>query len=310
MTAYRLIATDGGQAVAAWKASGNLRPFVRRLLDLQRAHPDSLHAVAWDAPRAEGWRRKRSAEYKAKREAPDQGLHAALEALRADLPALDVMQFSAPTAEADDVLYSLSVQTPGPILLVSADKDLRQAVRPGVHLLRPAGKRGEPDELITAESQKPAAWWTSFLTLAGDPVDGIPGLPGVGKKRAEEILEGCPGFVDLLLTPCPECGGRGTVQEGTGYPNGEGGEEWREVCCPRCGGDCADVAGLLKAREQCNAHSATLAKWVERAIFHLPDLRLSRELVTLRAFDLECIEAEPDAERAGEVLRAARLEGV
>lgn len=35
---------------------------------------------------------------------------------------------------------------------------------------------------------------------------------------------------------CPRCEGVGEVQEGTGYPNGEGGEEYRIFDCPHCDG--------------------------------------------------------------------------
>jgi hypothetical protein len=74
----------------------------------------------------------------------------------------------------------------------------------------------------------------------------------VGKKRAEEILTACPDFVDCILSE--------------------------------------DNARIEFARCACNIHSATAARWVEKAIEHIEDLRLSRELVTLRLFELECIE--------------------
>jgi DNA polymerase-1 len=42
-------------------------------------------------------------------------------------------------------------------------------------------------ELYTRYGVTPSQW-CDFRALAGDPSDGIPGLPGVGKTRAAELL--------------------------------------------------------------------------------------------------------------------------
>lgn len=303
---YRAVFVDGGLAVAGWKASGSLRPFVRRLLDLRAAHLEAVIGVAWDCPRGESWRRKRSAVYKAGRPPTEPGFTAALDALRADLPALDVLQFAAPGAEADDVLYSLSVTRPGPTLIVSGDKDLVQCIRPGVDLLKTAHDRHGADQLLTAATLpgatvklagKPitgldARGWGSLLALCGDTTDGVRGLPKVGPVTAQELLRACPDFVELLLDPCKTCERRGQA-----------------ISCPRLGRQdvCPDMGGIADARRACNAASATLARWVERAIEHLPELRTSRELVRLRLVEVDCVDAEPDAERVRSILEGAGL---
>lgn len=54
--------------------------------------------------------------------------------------------------------------------------------------------------------------------------------------------DACPGCSDCpnrddgepSCSVCPECGGRGEVEEGTGYPSDEGGEMSRVVPCPAC----------------------------------------------------------------------------
>lgn len=321
MTTYRGIFVDGGLSVHSWKANGTLRPFARRLLELQRAHPSATVGVAWDCDRSESWRRKRSAAYKANREPMPPAFTSALQALRADLPALDVLQFSSPGAEADDVLFSLSVTRPGPSLIVTGDKDMVQAIRPGVDLLRTAHDRHGTDQLLTAETLpsatvklagKPitgldAAGWSSLLALCGDSVDGIKGLPRVGPVMALELLRACPGFVELLCSWCPGCSGQGWWEERVGE-SGEHEDDCVQVLCDSCRGSCLDEAKLDEARRACNAASATLARWVERAIDHLAELRLSRELVRLRLVEVECVDAEPDTERAAQLIRAAGLE--
>ncbi len=287
--AYRLIVVDGGLACAGWMASGTCAPFLRRLEVLRELHQPLVLGVAWDAPRESTWRRARSAEYKAKRTDPDPNFHAALADLRAGLPGLDVLQFSAVGAEADDVLFSLSLTRPGPTLLVSGDKDLLQAVQLGVDLLRTASRWNGQDQLLTAENlplteikiqgQKlsglDAKGWGALLALAGDPTDGVPGLPGVGPRKAFDLLQACPDFVELLCRPCPEC---------------------ELADCPD---KCDDTVRhqmfedrLELARRQCNAASAIAARWVEKAIAHLPELRVSRELTALRMVEVEVFDDE------------------
>jgi DNA polymerase-1 len=280
LSVYRALVIDGGLAVPSWAASGTLRPFVKRLLERRATYAPLLTVVCWGAPRHTTWRRARSPEYKAGRPPPDAKLAQTLAELRADLPALDIAQASAEGAEADDVLYALSRTLPGPVLLCSADKDLLQAVSPGVDLLRPGRTYQQPDVLVTlADIERHSIkagkrtisgltpeGWRDWLTLAGDHVDGIPGLPGVGGVHARDILAACPAFVDLVLS---------------------GRED--------------------QARREVEARNGTLTKWVEVAIRERDALELSRELVSLRMVDVQMVDAEPDEERARAVLEGAGL---
>jgi DNA polymerase-1 len=84
--------------------------------------------------------------------------------------------------EADDALGIYATKFPGNII-VSPDKDLRQI--PGdLYNLR------EPVEEIKADD---ALRWFYIQTMAGDMTDGYSGIPTVGVKRADAILEknGC-----------------------------------------------------------------------------------------------------------------------
>jgi DNA polymerase-1 len=95
-----------------------------------------------------------------------------------------------PTLEADDVMGILSTHPeilPGEKVIVSEDKDLKTI--PGL-LFNPA-KDSEPQAL----SQVEADWWHLFQTLTGDTTDGYPGCPGIGPKRARDVvgtLDGTP----------------------------------------------------------------------------------------------------------------------
>lgn len=85
--------------------------------------------------------------------------------------------------EADDCLGILATKFRGKTIIVSMDKDL--ATIPGSFFrLSPSG---EHQMLNISEVEAE----TNFLmqTLTGDASDGYPGLPGVGPKKAEELLK-------------------------------------------------------------------------------------------------------------------------
>lgn len=83
--------------------------------------------------------------------------------------------------EADDVIGILATQRPEQYIIWSEDKDLRQI--PGKHLT------SDGVTLITREQADYAFY---LQTLTGDTADNYPGCPGIGPKRAEDILREKP----------------------------------------------------------------------------------------------------------------------
>ena len=84
--------------------------------------------------------------------------------------------------EADDALGIFATNNPGSIIC-SPDKDLKQI--PGkLYNLK------DPVQTITPEA---ADEWFFIQTMAGDMTDGYSGVPGIGVKRAAELLkkDGC-----------------------------------------------------------------------------------------------------------------------
>ena len=91
--------------------------------------------------------------------------------------------------EADDLL-GIYGQTPGTVM-VTIDKDLRTV--PGVHFN--PDKDLEPVTVTPEEAQK--ARLRQWLT--GDSTDNIPGIPGIGPKKADKILGGDGLMGELAL---------------------------------------------------------------------------------------------------------------
>jgi 5'-3' exonuclease len=95
--------------------------------------------------------------------------------------------------EAEDVIGVLAARAPGPVSIVSGDRDLFQLVRdPLVKVLYP--KRGVSDLTVIDEAEIerrygiPGTRYLDFAVLRGDPSDGLPGVRGIGEKTAAALV--------------------------------------------------------------------------------------------------------------------------
>ncbi len=151
--------------------------------------PD-LCAVVFDAP-GKTFREERFAEYKAQRPKAPEELTAALPVVKAMVRAWGVKVFEVPGVEADDVIGTMVRfgQEQGlEVIVVSSDKDVLQLVGERVLVYDPWRERfydanGVKEKLGVEPEKVP-----DFIALAGDAVDNVPGVPGIGPKRAQEIL--------------------------------------------------------------------------------------------------------------------------
>jgi 5'-3' exonuclease len=106
--------------------------------------------------------------------------------------------------EADDAMGSharLEAQAGGRALLLTADRDLYQAVDERVAVLD-LGKGGAcvvlgPEQVVERYGILPEQV-PDFIALRGDPSDGIPGAPGIGAKTAAALLR-TYGTLEALL---------------------------------------------------------------------------------------------------------------
>src|SRR6478735_7597340 len=93
--------------------------------------------------------------------------------------------------EADDLIatYAKStVERGGDVTIVSSDKDLMQLVRPGITMLDTMKNRSiGPDEVRERFGVGPERV-VDVQALAGDSIDNVPGVPGIGVKTAAELI--------------------------------------------------------------------------------------------------------------------------
>ena len=95
--------------------------------------------------------------------------------------------------EAEDVIASIAAKEPGPVEIVTGDRDLYALVRdPRVkvlYTLRGVTELAEVTESWIANKYGiPGDRYLDFALMRGDPSDGLPGVAGIGEKTASEIL--------------------------------------------------------------------------------------------------------------------------
>ncbi len=180
--------------------------FVGFLCTLLERRPARI-AVCFDEALESSFRNDIYAEYKANREPAPLELRRQFAHCRAVAESLGIDCFSDARYEADDLIGTLATRerdADRSVTIVSGDKDLAQLVLGERDALwdfaRKRVLRGaEIHERFGVAPEQIA----DFLALTGDPVDNIPGVPGVGAKSAAALLKHF-GSLDALLARVDE----------------------------------------------------------------------------------------------------------
>src|ERR1700716_4366368 len=182
-----------------------VRGFMDRLARLISDRRPGRLAVPSDEDWRPRWRVDLIPSYKAHRVAepipPD--LEPQMPIIHEVLEAVGVGFVGVPDHEAEDVIASWVARANGGVDIVSGDRDLFALVRdPDVRVLYPE-KRGltAVDEAEVARRYGvPGRSYSDFAILRGDPSDGLPGLAGVGDKRAAELVLRYGGIDGVLAS--------------------------------------------------------------------------------------------------------------
>ncbi|MEJ2173071.1 MAG: 5'-3' exonuclease [Woeseiaceae bacterium] len=176
-------------------ADGNpvnaLYGFCRFLGDfMEQVNPEYV-AVLFDESLSSSFRTEIYPEYKANRDPAPEELKRQFMQCRRYTRALGVMELASPHYEADDLIGTLVEHgrtASRPSTIVSRDKDLTQLLSKEDVFWDFAGKGKLGYENIPEVFGVWPEQIADFLALAGDAVDNIKGVPGVGKKTAEALL--------------------------------------------------------------------------------------------------------------------------
>ncbi len=171
------------------------------LTKLRAAVEPSHLMVVWDGGLS-AERTARLPEYKAQRPEMPDDLKSQLDEIVSYLRAAGMASFCREGVEADDYIACLTRHATGvgmTVVIASSDKDFMQLVSARVGLLNPNDKSETvwTDGQVRAKAGVGPSQIVDWLSLMGDTVDNIPGVPGVGPKTAAELLNQF-GSVDVL----------------------------------------------------------------------------------------------------------------
>jgi 5'-3' exonuclease len=172
--------------------------YTKFLLEFLESRSPTHCAAAFDESLGTCFRNDIFPAYKASRELPDESLAFQLRTCREITEVLGIPCFGGERFEADDYLATLAhhYREEGiAVTIMTRDKDLGQIIRDehdqwwdysgGVLLDR---------DSFTEKYGVTPEQFADYQALVGDPVDDIPGVPGVGAKTATALLR---AFGDL-----------------------------------------------------------------------------------------------------------------
>jgi DNA polymerase-1 len=167
--------------------------FVRMLEHMLAAAAPDYIAVCFDT-REPTFRHAQFADYKAQRPPMPEPLVEQLPWIKEYLRTLNIVTLEYPGYEADDVIATLACHARDNdmmALIASSDKDLCQLVQPRIAILKASLQDAEvwDEAAVVAKYGVRPDQIVDYLTLVGDASDNIPGVPGIGPKTAQMLLQ-------------------------------------------------------------------------------------------------------------------------
>jgi len=170
--------------------------FTMTLYDLLKQQKPTHCAVAFDLSEPT-FRHQQYEEYKANRDKMPEDIQQAMPYIHSVISGFTIPMVTKHGYEADDIIGTMArlAEEAGfdEILMVTPDKDFAQLVTDRTHLYR-FGRMGKPDTVYYPDDVRRSFDVESPLQVAdilglwGDAIDNIPGIPGVGEKKAKQLV--------------------------------------------------------------------------------------------------------------------------
>jgi len=177
---------------SAGKPTGAMYGVLNMLKSLLAQYNPSHVAVVFDA-KGKTFRDELFEHYKSHRPPMPDDLRAQIEPLHEMVRAMGLPLLAVSGVEADDVIGTLALEAEKKghsVLISTGDKDMAQLVTPGITLINTMTNTILGPEEVENKYGVPPALIIDFLAMMGDSSDNIPGVPGVGEKTAQALLQG------------------------------------------------------------------------------------------------------------------------
>lgn len=199
-------------------ATGPIFGFANTLVKLIESDQPTHLAVVWDT-HAPTFRHEMDSEYKANRPPQPEELTVAIPLIKEMIAAFNIPNLESDGYEADDIIGTLAKQaeaSDADVFLVTPDKDFMQLVDDHIKMLKPLNNGDGFDVIdrdgVVAYFGVQPEMVIDVLALIGDTSDNVPGVPGIGKKGAPELILKY-GSLEKLIEAAPEISAK-RVREG------------------------------------------------------------------------------------------------
>jgi DNA polymerase-1 len=157
---------------------------------LNQYQPEHI-AVIFDT-KGKNFRHEMYADYKANRASMPDDLRQQIKPLYQVIDAMGIPRIGIEGVEADDVIGTLAIQAAAlgwNTLISTGDKDMAQLVNDQIHLINTMNNTYFKSAEVTQKFGVNPTQIVDFLALMGDKSDNVPGLPGVGEKTAQALIQ-------------------------------------------------------------------------------------------------------------------------
>jgi DNA polymerase-1 len=145
-------------------------------------------------------------EYKAHRPEPPADMRPQFDLIRQATRAFNLPSIEMENYEADDLIATYArqaVAVGATVRIITSDKDMMQLIQPGVEIFDPGKEKVISDAEVLEKFGVTPDKVIDVQSLAGDSVDNVPGVPGIGVKTGAELIN-TYGDLETLLAKASE----------------------------------------------------------------------------------------------------------
>ena len=166
--------------------------FINILLNLVLKEKPKYLVCVFDAGK-HTFRHDMYAEYKGKRDHMPEDLAKQMPMLKELLTAMNIKTIEIPEIEADDIVGSISRKFDAEFILLSGDKDLLQLINDNTSVWLTQKGVSQVNKMDTQALKEQFGLKPyqiiELKSIMGDSSDNIPGVPGIGQKGANDLLQ-------------------------------------------------------------------------------------------------------------------------
>ncbi len=169
---------------------------------IREKKPDAI-AIAFDTP-APTERHIIYEDYKAQRPKMPDDLAIQIPHIKEIINAFKITTFEMSGFEADDIICTIAKKAASEnvkVFILSGDKDMMQVVSDNILIYDPMKELLIDEGEVIKRFGLPPCDIPDIMALAGDVVDNIPGVKGIGWKTAKEILNEAGSLNALIDNP-------------------------------------------------------------------------------------------------------------